>query len=220
MKNCYETVINGLQDIIALKKERRLSRLRIKAAVTVTKTNIDSLYDLCEFLFDLGVDTVSIEQYSFYSPEVETALEIYNDEYSLGNWIIGDRLEDSAYLEDDEIERLTIQMKRLADSSWNLELDKPYISSLENYYKGVFPGPKSFCRSMENVVAVRGNGDVELCQGFILGNIRKDLSLVDLFNGPEAVRFRKIQEQAISPACFRCSARHFDWSDTELGAIG
>lgn len=40
------------------------------------------------------------------------------------------------------------------------------------YYSGTFPSKHSKCRSPFHGLTIRQNGDIEVCQGFIIGNIK------------------------------------------------
>jgi radical SAM protein with 4Fe4S-binding SPASM domain len=146
--------------------------------------------------FKIIIDCISLEEQKFYQ------------KYKTGNDIWGQDLgRNKDYFNKKEINLLKTKIKKIK----SIENPKIIVSlnnkfDLEKYYSGFYPSKKSKCDSPFRQVFLRGNGDVEICHGFIAGNIQKK-SLQKIWHSSKVNRFRKIfLKLKTIPACFRCCA--------------
>lgn len=81
-------------------------------------------------------------------------------------------------------------------------LNIPYTNNQEEFYKGTFPlVASSWCYNPWHTVTIRGSGDFEVCQVYVIGNIKEN-KLMDLWNNEKFRHF--IKTEHITPACYRC----------------
>lgn len=84
------------------------------------------------------------------------------------------------------------------------------MDNIKKYYEGRFPSKKSTCRRVNNELGIRANGDVEICPGYILGNVNNG-KIIDFFKGKKAEYLRNILKRSLIPACYRCCRLNFNF---------
>ena len=108
----------------------------------------------------------------------------------------------------DKIQQQSISLdkiqKIIQTGESKVKITLPTTMDVENFYTGTVPNKKSTCTSPFNQVFLRGNGDIEMCHGYILGNIKTE-NLQNIWKNTKTLKFQKyIQKHKTIPACFRC----------------
>jgi MoaA/NifB/PqqE/SkfB family radical SAM enzyme len=209
MEGAFDKTISGLTELL---RERRGYFPRVKVNTLINRENYDRLYDLVAFLFDLGVDEMSLQHYSFYNDEIKLAQEECAKKFGLGRGVDGAKVESLPYLNSQQVERLKSELDKVVNSGFNVEI-KPQVNRLTEYYLGARPTNNSTCDRISKEVIVRANGEIELCPGYVIGNIREGLK--KSFYGEKAEVIRNyIANKGLLPACYRCCALNYDFENT------
>lgn len=206
VKGSFRQIIKGITKIIKIRGKNHFPNIRV--ATVINKSNLlnfDKIYPLVK---KMKVDQWSISHFFYYHNKIKTAQNNFYKKNHTGNDVWGQNMGSN-------IEYFTkVQrdiLKNKISKILNYKNKKIIISindkvDLEKYYTGVLPSKKSTCVSPFQQVFLRGNGDVEICHGFIAGNIHQD-SLLKIWHSEKVNNFRKIfTKNKTIPACFRCCA--------------
>ncbi|MBF0472677.1 MAG: radical SAM protein [Nitrospirae bacterium] len=212
-KGCFDKTVKGINELIRLRGNNILPNIKI--ATVITKSNIDNLPEIYKLCKDLKVDEWQISHNCFYSQKIIDSNLEFEKKYHSGKNIEGQFIDSLNYLDDDEISLLIEKINSILNNSTNdnliITIHPPLNSNnIYPYYQGKSPkNIKSLCDLPFNRLTVRGNGDVELCQGVIVGNIYKN-SLKECWSSKEAEYFRGlIKDKKFTPACYRCCELRF-----------
>lgn len=214
VKNSFEKIIKGIEKIIRLRKKRSLPHIRV--ATVINDYNIDNFDRIYKVVNELKIDQWTISHHFFYNNEVVKRQRKFSQKYQMGDDIWGEYIGDKKSLYDkkqiETIKEKLILIDKLTKKS-RVKINHWSDFSLEKYYSGVFPSSKSTCNSPNYQLIVRGDGDMELCQGYIIGNIKRDL-VNEAWRSKKANHFREIKEKVkITPACFRCCSLNFKFNE-------
>ena len=203
----FNQIIKSINQIIKFRGKNILPNIRI--ATVISSANINNFDQMYHLALDLGVDQRSISHHFYYYDEIMSQQEKFSQTTGFGNDVWGEYCGHRKILFNSK-QRQTISDKlkyiqQLSNShQTKLKITLPTTMDVDSFYTGRFPNQKSWCLSPFNQVYLRGNGDVELCHGYILGNIKEN-SLFDLWNSPQTKRFQQyIKTHHLIPACFRC----------------
>lgn len=207
VKRSFLKIITGIKKIIEVRGENLFPNIRI--ATVISSLNINNFDKIAFLASKLKANQWSLSHHFYFNDLIHKQQENFSKKYDMGSDIwgeyIGSRKEFFNLQERKTIKNKLNLLYRLQPRySKHIRLSLPNQINIDQYYQSQPPGPKSFCNSYNHQVFIRGNGDVEMCQGYILGNIKKD-SLYHIWNGPKAKHFRLILSQhKLTPACFRC----------------
>ena len=206
IKNSFNQIVDGVKEVVSLKGKNQFPNIRI--ATVITKNNLKNFEKIYSVIKDLGVDQWSISHYFYFYNQISKNQNIFYQKHQTGNDIWGQNLGNKKeYLNSKEIKILNQKLKIISSiNNPNLIISLAKNINLKKYYSGVKPGKQSRCVSPFQQVFIRGNGDVEICHGFIIGNIKKE-KIFNLWHQTKVNHFRKIiNQQKTIPACFRCCA--------------
>jgi MoaA/NifB/PqqE/SkfB family radical SAM enzyme len=206
VKNSFKQIIKGIKKIVELRGNNKFPNIRI--ATVITKSNLHNFDKIYPIVKKLKADQWSISHFFFYYNQIKSEQQKFYQKYKTGNDIWGQNLDSKKeYLNFNEQQILKNKIKKISSIK-----NKKTIISINNkidinkYYSGVKPSKKSNCTSPFQQVFLRGNGDVEICHGFIAGNINKQ-PLIKIWHNQKVNQFRKIfLKLKTIPACFRCCA--------------
>jgi MoaA/NifB/PqqE/SkfB family radical SAM enzyme len=200
----FDKIIAGIQEVIKLRGNKKFPNIRI--ATVITKNNFQSIGKIGKVLNNLAIDRWSISHYYFVTDKIlSDQLEFYK-RTGIGADIWGDNIGSSPYFSQEELNILKNQLNEVGKMPIKNKIDFNDTINLNNFYSFKFPSAKSTCLVPYNELFIRGNGDLELCQGYKLGNIEKD-KIKDVWFGGKAENFRKIfKKNKLMPGCFRCCA--------------
>jgi MoaA/NifB/PqqE/SkfB family radical SAM enzyme len=204
----FERSIEGIKKLVEIKKQNHSIFPNIKINTVITPWNVDELENTIILAKNLGVDELSFENFSFFGREIQELNNSYITTRKTGEIIMGMQLEDKTPFCETSIKKITQFLKNLPELSrkYNLSLlNIPYTNNPEEFYKGTFPlAASSWCYNPWHTATIRGSGDFEVCQGYVIGNIKEN-KLMDLWNNEKVRHFRKIiKTEHITPACYRC----------------
>lgn len=207
VKNSFPQIIKGIKKIIELRGDKTFPNIRI--ATVISKANIANFDQIYQVIKDLGVDEWSISHHFYFYDKIKQQQSKFSQKTKFGNDVWGEYNGTKKVLFNVK-ERLIISQKLKEIQSLinshksKVKITMPNSMDVKNFYTGTFPKKESTCTSPFNQVFLRGNGDIEMCHGYILGNI-KDSSLFDIWKNKRTTKFQKyIQKNKIIPACFRC----------------
>jgi len=206
MPGAFDKTLNGVKKLIS----SRSDSIHIKVNITINKNNYSYLFNLVKFLFSLGVDEVSLQHFSFFNPETIALQEECAKKYALGVEVMGAGINSKSYLSKKQISVLEKELAKIRRSEFNVDLNETPVDDIRKYYEGKSPSTKSKCRRVNNELGIRANGDVEICPGYVLGNIRND-RIIDLFRGKKAEHLRNILKRNLIPACYRCCRLNYSF---------
>lgn len=207
VKGSYSQIIKGIKQVIKLRGKSLFPNIRI--ATVISKANINNFDQIFKIVQALGVDEWSISHHFYYFDKIQKQQSIFSHKTGFGNEVWGEyNGSKKIFFDKSERQIISQKLKNIQDLIYTgkskVKITLPTTMDIENFYTGTIPNKKSVCTSPFNQVFLRGNGDVEMCHGYILGNIKKD-SLKNIWNNHKTKKFQKyIQKNKLIPACFRC----------------
>ncbi len=207
VKNSFPQIIKGIQKIIKLRGKSIFPNIRI--ATVISKANIHNFDQIYQIVQDLGVDEWSISHHFYFYDKIKQQQSEFSQKTGFGNEVWGE-YHGSKKIFFNQKDRKTIFQKLkkiqkiIQTGESKVKITLPTTMDVENFYTGTIPTKKSTCTSPFNQVFLRGNGDIEICHGYILGNIKTE-KLQDIWKNTKTLKFQKyIQKHKTIPACFRC----------------
>lgn len=205
----FDAAIQGIKKVVEDRGERLLPNIRV--ATVVAPMNINNFEKILDVAKEAGADQWSIGHYFYYYDKIKEAQDNFGRKYAMGFEVWGDcAKEKKEFYNDFEIAKIEQKYNELfrkikTKEAGNIAISIQHDVDIKKYYKGFLPQAGSVCNSPYQQVFIRGNGDVEMCQGYILGNIKKE-SLKNIWTNEKARHFRYIFKKNIGtmPACFRC----------------
>jgi len=207
-RGSFRRALSGMRRVVEYKKERGKVLPIVKIATVITSKNVGSLDSIVGLAEKCGADGVAFQNYSFYTPEVEAECELFRREHSIDFDLFGSRLEQPP-LSHEEVEmliRFRQAMRHRADISFT-----PKMNSYYGFYSDAKPSTRSRCELPFTTATVRTNGDVEVCRGVVIGNLR-EADFMDIWHSHTARTFRELlNEHKVLPFCFRCCGMRFEF---------
>jgi len=200
----FNRILAGIEKFISLRGNKLFPNLRL--ATVITHDNLDNFDQILPLAEKLGVNQWSISHHFFYTNAIKKARDNFVKKYKMGRDIwgadIGNKKE---FFSKKQRVLLKKKMKKLLKIKTSVRITYNDLD-IDKYYTSIFPSQKSVCTSPYQQIFIRGDGDAEICQGYIIGNIKKQ-SLKNLWHNFKATHFRKIFSKCgLMPACFRCCA--------------
>ena len=207
----FAAAVRGIKKVVEARGKKSLPNIRV--ATVVAPMNMDNFEKVLDVAREAGADQWSLSHYFYYFDKIKKAQGDFGRKHAMGFDVWGDYAgEKKEFYTDAEIAKIKqkyaelfrkIDTREIGDMAVSIQRDV----DIEKYYKGYSPQAGSVCHSPYQQVFIRGNGDVEMCQGYILGNIKKD-SLKNIWTNEKARHFRDIfaKNSGTMPACFRCCA--------------
>ena len=204
----FKRLVKGIRILTELKNRNRSIFPNIKINTVIIPENVDQLENIIVLAKNLGVDEMSFQNLSFYGEKIKKANDAYATLKKTGRIMMGMKILGKTPFNETEIKKIVNFLKSLPELSkkYGLSLiNTPYVSNFEAYYKGAFPSfVESWCYDPWHTATIRGSGDLEVCQGYVVGNIKEN-KLLDLWNNEKYQYFRKIiKKEHLTPACYRC----------------
>lgn len=209
VKNSFEKIERGIKKIIKVRGGRLFPNIRV--ATVVSEFNLENFDKILSIAEEWEADQWSVSHFFYYPKQVRIRQKAFAKKYDMGEDIWGEQLEKGEeWFDQKQREKVKNKFLQILDYR-NSGKSKVRISfqpevDIDKYYSGAFPSKNSVCSSPYNQIFIRGNGDVEMCQGYNLGNIKKD-KIKDIWLGKKAQHFREVFSQVgVMQACFRCCA--------------
>jgi len=206
VKNSFNQINEGIKEIVKVRGDNQFPNIRI--ATVINKTNINNFEKIYPLIKKLKVDHWSISHFFYYFDEIKKEQDFFYKKYKTGNDIWGqDLASKKEYFNQKERNILNKKIKKiLSIKNSNLIISINNKIDVEKYYNGSRPSKNSKCNSPFQQIFLRGNGDIEICHGFIIGNIHKE-KLFKIWHNKSIKKFRQLfLKIKIIPACFRCCA--------------
>lgn len=203
----FDQIIAGIKKFIELRGNKPFPNLRL--ATVITRDNLENFDQILSIAEQLRVNQWSLSHHFYFNDKIKKAQESFAKREKMGPDVwgeyIGGRRE---FFDKDERNRLKDKFKRILEKKHNdtsqvrISLDE--TSDIDKYYTSMFPSQKSVCTSPYRQIFIRGDGDMEMCQGYIIGNAKKD-RIYDSWHNAKATHFRQAYKRCgTMPACFRC----------------
>lgn len=209
VKNSFAKIERGIKKIIKARGGRLFPNIRV--ATVVSEINLGNFEKILSIAEEWKVDQWSFSHFFYYPNTVKMMQRTFAEEYDMGEDVWGEPLKKGVEWFDKK-QREIVKNKFLEILNYRnsgkckVRISLPPNVDIDKYYSGAFPSQNSVCTSPYNQIFIRGNGDVEMCQGYILGNIKKD-KISDIWRGGKAEHFREVfSKVGVMPACFRCCA--------------
>ncbi len=200
----FDKIIKGIEKVIKLRDKNNFPNIRV--ATVITKNNYKDLEKIGQVLKDLNIDTWSISNYYFAPNKILSEVDGFYKKTNIGADIWADKVGEGNYFTSEDVETLKKQLGIIKKLDTRFKIDYDWSIDLDKYYSLSIPSSDSVCIVPYNEIFIRGNGDLELCQAYKLGNIAID-KIEDVWQGDKIKYFRKVfEENKMMPACFRCCA--------------
>lgn len=208
VKGVFDRVSTGIKTLVKIKKENHSMFPNININTVVTPWNVDKLERIIKIAKTLEVDEMSFQNFSFFGREVQKLNDSYVVFNKTGKIIMGMQVKRKTPFSEISIKKISSFLKNLPKLSKKYDLllyNFPNVNNHQKYYAGEFPSTiTSYCYRPWHVMTIRGSGDLEICQGYVAGNIRKE-KLMEIWNNTKYKYFRKIiKKDHMTPACYRC----------------
>lgn len=211
VKGAYRTLVNGLEKIQKLKREKGKNKPLIFTLATLSGTNQPYLFETVKEAQKFDPDSVVIYYSWFTSQEVgEKHSKIIQKELGVEPFAWKSYVRDHS---DTDFEALKRTVKKIKNKEWEnpvVFVPNIKIEEIEDYYLDPtnFLGWKN-CLTPWVEVNIMPNGDVVNCRDFpdiVMGNIMKD-DVLDIYNNKRFREFRRAlskQPNGVFPLCSRC----------------
>jgi len=205
VKNSFPKIINGIKKIIELRGKNPFPNIRI--ATVISKANIKNFDKIYQIAKELGVDEWSISHHFYYYDKIKQQQKKFGDKNNFGTDVWGEyNGQNKEFFNQEErkiIKEKLAHIQELSKTS-KVKITMPTSFDIKNFYTGTIPKKTSTCTAPFNQIFLRGNGDIEICHGYILGNIKDD-KIINIWTGQKTTRFQQyIKKHKTIPACFRC----------------
>lgn len=201
----FAKIIDGIKKVVTIRGKRQFPNIRV--ATVISKNNLKNFEKILNIAEDLGADQWSISHFFFYPRRIKEQQLVYASHHQMGDDVWGENIGDSyQYFNQKERDLLNSKLMAIKEraSKTRVRISFPPTMEVEKYYRGDYPSKRSICTSRNYQILIRGNGDAEMCQGYIFGNIKKE-SLKAIWHNQKAEHFRQVfRQMGIMPACFRC----------------
>jgi len=207
VKNSFTQILKGIEKIVRLRGKNILPNIRL--ATVISKANLENFDQIFDIAQSLGVDQWSISHHFYYYDSIKKQQEKLSQTKKFGSDVWGeDNGSNKIYFDGSQRQLISQKLdtikQKLAASHTSLRISFPNATDINSFYTGKFPSFQSKCTSPFNQIYLRGNGDVEMCHGYLLGNIQTD-TLDHIWHSQKTKRFQQyIQKNKLIPACFRC----------------
>jgi len=202
----FDRVIEGVDSILSLRGKSLFPRIHLRTVIS--KDSLETFDNVLSIAGKMGIDDWSASQFFFYPERLKNVVNSFADECGAGKEIWGMPIAEENYFNDEQIRKLESKLEQLKNKFKNSKIgcNIQKVGNLKKYYQGKPLAKNSFCNSPFWQIFIRQNGDIELCQGYIIGNI-KETSVYEVWHSDKAKHFRSlIEKNRITPACFRCCA--------------
>lgn len=201
----FNQIIRGLKKFCQLRGNQIFPNIRI--ATVINQTNLHNFDQIYSVMQNIPIDHWSISHFFYYYQEIKSNQNKFFKNHHTGNDVWGQY---TGHQKEYFTPKQRQLLKQKLDQIKHLKNSKFIISfnhiDIDKYYSGQKPSQNSFCDSPFRQIFLRGNGDVEICHGFIAGNIHRQ-SLKKIWHRQSVNKFRKILiKNKTIPACFRCCA--------------
>jgi len=202
------------ENIALLNKLKKNSTKRVSTSIcfTISKFSYNGLGQMPDVARTMGIESLNIVPYYYFSEELG---KIYDAELKENFNTTG--FSWRGFHHDDSGIDFTIfkseHDKYLA--ALNGIENFPYLPLTDDEYKVWFNDPftpvrSTNCENVENLIDIQPSGDANFCVDFpdySFGNV-KNKSIQEIWDSPEAVKFRNYRREKPLAVCYRCGAKY------------
>ena len=201
----FEKLTSGIEKLIKCRAKKIFPNIKINTVIR--RDNLDELVATYHLAKSLGVDQFELEHYEFYNKEIRRLAQEESNKYDLGDEVHGDMINRKAYMSPEETKRLEEAIKEIRSLAKQSKVQFSIShngESLYKYYAGEIHSKNSWCDEVFKTLKIRQSGQVELCQGIVIGDIYEK-SLVDIWRGERNSKMMMhFFKNECSLACYRC----------------
>jgi len=211
LKGSFNKIKENISLLNNLKKETT-NKISTSICFTISKYSYKGLGDMPDVARSMGINSINIVPY-YYIPE--DMGKIYEDELEKNFYCTafswkGFHNDHSGI----DFSIFKIQYLNYLAALNGIE-NFPYMPLTENEYKLWFndsftPVGSLKCMNIENLIDIQPNGDADFCVDFpdyCIGNVN-DSSIKEIWNSPDAVKFRDYRREKPLQICYRCGAKY------------
>lgn len=209
----FEKLTSGVENLIKYRGKRLFPNIKINTVIR--RENIDDLVATYRLAESLGVDSFQLQHYVFYNETIEKLAQEESRKYNVGDEVLGDKINRQAYMnpkDTNKLEEAIKEIRSLAKRSKIQFLIDHDGEDLYKYYAGKMHSKDSWCYEVFRIVNIRQSGQVEVCQGIVIGNIYEK-NLIDIWRGKEHQKVMEhFLENRCSVACYRCCSLNIKYN--------
>ena len=209
-ENCFDTLIEGIQEINEKKRLLNKKKPYIVPLVTISKYNADYLEDIFEVASTLETDCLVIYYSWFTTPETGQAhTRLMESELGCTPFAWKGYIGEFSHVNTDLLMKSVSRIKQKEYPFFYIFVPDLKINDIPKYYES----PRNMfgysrCIMPWLAAELMPNGDLAFCRDYpdyIIGNITQD-SIINIYNNERAKKFRKLlkDENGLFPICARC----------------
>jgi MoaA/NifB/PqqE/SkfB family radical SAM enzyme len=204
----YETVVDGVRELVRAKEERASEFPLVELCMTLTDSNQAHIVGTAKLAMELGVDYFAVTFGIFTTPELaEESSAQFREEFGVDPHFYRGFVRDMSRMDPDLTARQIQEVRRM----WGTRYKQypPVEFDVADYYRQPEKAlTRSRCIAPWVMMQVMPNGDLAYCDDFpdlIVGNVR-DGDPLATWNGPGSRAWRRrIRTKGIFGAETRCA---------------
>lgn len=209
-ETCYDTLVEGLQEINEQKRILKKKKPYIMPLVTISRYNQDYLEDIFDIAAEINTDCLIVYYSWFTTPEVGQAhTELMEKRLNCTPFAWKGYVGEFSRVNTDSLMESVRRIKEREYPFFYMFIPNIKETDIPKYYENplnMFGYNR--CVMPWLVAELMPNGDMAFCRDYpdyIIGNITQE-SIVDIFNSERAKKFRNLlkEEGGLFPICARC----------------
>ena len=214
-KGTFDKVIDTIKMLKQLSRDG-VYKGEISVCCVISDQMSDRLYEYCEFMEELEINTLFLSFPWYISPEVADRMDvefekrfgdlITVDDYAKASWH-----DFTFHISEDRIETVKEQMKKIADRKWKIRIRfQPEIKAdeVDDFIRGgeKTAQERSKCLAINNRIDILQGGEVSSCKlfrEFSVGNINNE-PIRDIWEGERMKEMRNRLKCGLMPVCSKC----------------
>ncbi|MBM3862188.1 MAG: radical SAM protein [Verrucomicrobia bacterium] len=186
-------------------RKRRGSILpRINVSCSVVPGRLEVPESVLTLFQELQWDKLSYGPIHFYPKSWEQKqVDFKSQHIHTGDYMFGMAIPDENPFRPQDVEEMIAFLQRVK----TIKNVSVMNGAAPEFYRRFFtdePLDAPYCSVLYDTMYVDGYGNFSICQTYVLGNVRNE-SPSAIWNGDQAVQFRRLRKRTPHPMCFRCS---------------
>ena len=214
-KGTFDKVIDTIRMLIKLSSEG-VFKGEVSVCCVISDQMADRLYEYCELMEELQINTLYLSFPWYISPEVADRMDVefekrFGDLISIDDDAKASWHDFTFHISEDRIETIRKEMARIAERKWKIRIRfQPDIKAgeVEDFVKGgeLTAQERSKCLAINNRIDILQGGEVSSCKlfrEFSVGNLNSE-SIKDIWEGDRMKQMRERLKCGLMPVCSKC----------------